>query len=136
MPGFDAQFCKMVEVEYIAIKKAVELVLVYPEQMADKIKSYCFRVANILFKAVLDEIAFWQEQIMTLQNIILNSKYFKNTRRICNDMMRCQKLYELIAEKPWFGNKSEEELRADKVMFEQYVCNGQLIKAATKQHTL
>lgn len=132
MPGFDAQFCKMVEVEYITIKKTIELVLVYPEQLADKIKSYCFRVANILFKGVLDEIAFWQEQIMELQNIILNSKFFKNTKRICNDMMRCQKLYELIANKPWFGNKTEAELRADKEKFEQYVCNGQLIKAATQ----
>jgi hypothetical protein len=130
MPGFDAQFCSMLEIEYIAIRKTVDLIIVYPEQFAEKIRSYCFRVANVLFKFVLDEIAYWRDQIVSLKTIITESKYYKNTRRICNDMMRCMKIFELCALKPYFGNKTAEELKANAVVFQQYVCNGKLIEAA------
>jgi len=130
MPGFDAQFCQMLESEFLFIRKTLDLILVYPEQMADKIKSYCFRVANILFKAILDEINFWRDQILTLKKIITDSKFFKNQKRICADMMKCAKLFELVAGKSTFGNKTASELKANAETFEKYVCQGQLLEAA------
>lgn len=130
MPGFDAQFCAMLESEYNTARKLIDLIIVTPEQMAEKIRSYCYRLANIVFKAVLDEIAYWRDEVIKLKDVILKSKYFKNTKRICNDMMRCAKLFELVANKPYFGNQTGTYLKENAEKFQQYVCNGKLLEAA------
>jgi len=129
MASFDKQFCIMIETEYLKIKKIIDFVIVKPEQFAEKIRSYCFRIVNVFFKIIIDEIAYLRDYILELIQVVTDSKINKNVRKICKDMFRCKKLFTLCANKGWFGNISEEDL-ANIDKFEQYVCGGKLIEAA------
>jgi hypothetical protein len=124
MPGIDAAFCKSLEIEWMIIRNTIDLVLPYPEQLCEKIKSYCYRIVNVVFKQAFDEIEFWKQYIDDLIDIIKNTKIMKNAKRICLDMMKCKKLYELVANKSFFGNISQSDLEKDPTKFLKYVCQG------------
>lgn len=122
--------CKAIETEYKLLREVIDFAITLPEQYAIKIESYCLRIVNVVFQSAIEEINFWRNQIVEIIQIIKSAKYFKNVKRICNDLLRCSKFLELAANKPSFGNKSLEELKANEEVFRKYVCNGEWLNAA------
>lgn len=122
--------CITLETYYYTVKQIVELVLVYPEQIFEKIERYTNRIINVTLFEILKYANQFKKWIIDLKNAIVNNASYKKIMRICNDLFRCQKFIELIASACGISKEDIASVSENFSKFQKLVCQGNWAKIA------
>lgn len=122
--------CITLETYYYTIKHLVELILVYPEQIFEKIERYANRVINVTLFEILKYAQDFKRWIVELKNAIVNNASYVKIMRVCNDLFRCQKFIELIASACGIPSSDIESVSKEFTKFQKLVCQGKWTKIA------
>lgn len=120
--------CITLETYYYTIKRVVDLVLVYPEQMFEKLERYINRIVTVTLFEIIEYGNILRKQLIRLQNYIVNGSTYKKIMRVCNDLYRCEKFIELII--PACGGTQEDikKFRDDVAHYQKLICQNDWTK--------